>query len=95
VREAFHVVLNRPYDPGRAGVTEAAIESQAPLLITGIEDWPGAAAMRARLQEQLPPEQAQLTWDWYRASSMLSCPVRAPGGRVLGVLAMASGGFAA
>ena len=43
VREALGAVLSRPYDPERAGITEAAIETRAPLLIGGIESWPGAA----------------------------------------------------
>src|SRR3954471_22268346 len=38
VREALGAVLSRPYDPERAGITEAAIERRAPLLIGGIED---------------------------------------------------------
>jgi GAF domain-containing protein len=93
VGEAFGAVLSRPYDPERAGITEAAIERRAPLLVTGIEEWPGAAGLRRRLEEQLPPEQARHTWEWYVASSLLSVPVHAPDGRILGVLAMSSAGF--
>ena len=93
VAEAFGAVLSRPYDPERAGITEGAIERRAPLLVAGIEEWPGAAALRARLYDQLPTEQAEGTWQWYRASSLLSLPVHAPDGRILGVLAMSSSGF--
>ena len=93
VGEAFGVVLSRPYDPARAGITEAAIERRAPLLVAGIEEWPGAPALKRRLDDELPPEQAAHTWEWYVASSLLSVPVHAPNGRILGVLALSSGGF--
>jgi GAF domain-containing protein len=93
VGDAFGSVLSRPYDPERAGITEAAIERRAPLLVESIEDWPGAAALRRRLYEQLPEEQARHTWEWYGASCLLSVPVQAPDGRILGVLAMSSEEF--
>jgi GAF domain-containing protein len=90
VKEAFGPVLDRPYEPARAGITEAALERRAPLLIARMEDWPGAAALHERLLDQLPPAEARLTWDWYCASSLLACPVQTPGGRALGVLCLAS-----
>jgi GAF domain-containing protein len=93
VGAAFGAVLSRPYDPERAGITEAAIERRTPLLVAGIEEWPGAPGLRRRLEEELPPEQARHTWEWYVASSLLSVPVHAPDGRVLGVLAMSSDSF--
>jgi GAF domain-containing protein len=93
VGEAFGVVLSRPYDPERAGITEAAIERRAPLLVAGIEEWPGAAGLRRRLYDELPPAQAEHTWEWYASSSLLSVPVAAPDGRILGVLAMSSARF--
>ena len=95
MRDAFGAVLSRPYEPERAGITEAAIERRTPLLIARIEEWPGAEALRRRLDEQLPPAAARVMWNWYRASSLLSCPVVAPDGAILGVLALASGGFRA
>jgi GAF domain-containing protein len=93
VAAAFGAVLSRPYDPERAGITEAAIERRAPLLVDSMADWPGAAALRRRLDEELPPEQARLTWEWYAASCLLSVPVQAPDGRILGVLALSSEAF--
>jgi GAF domain-containing protein len=93
VADAFGAVLSRPYDPERAGITEAAIERRAPLLVAGIEEWPGAPGLRRRLEEQLPPDQARHTWEWYVASSLLSVPVHAPDGRILGVLAMSADSF--
>jgi GAF domain-containing protein len=93
VADAFGAVLSRPYDPARAGITEAAIERRAPLLVDSIEDWPGAAGLRRRLYEELAEEQARHTWEWYAASSLMSVPVQAPDGRILGVLAMSSDGF--
>jgi GAF domain-containing protein len=93
VGEAFGAVLSRPYDPARAGITEAAIERRAPLLVAGIEEWPGAPALKQRLYDQLPEEQAAHTWEWYVTSSLLSVPVYAPGGRILGVLALSATGF--
>jgi hypothetical protein len=93
VEQAFGAVLSRPYDPERPGITEAAIERRAPLRMSDIEAWPGAAALRRRLYEQLPPERARLTWDFYVSSALMSCPVEAPDGRILGVLALAADAF--
>jgi GAF domain-containing protein len=89
VRDVFGRVLDRAYDPSRPGVTEAAIESGAPIRIARIEDWPGGDALHRRLRESLPSADAKRIWDWYRSSSFLSCPVRTSDGRVLGVLAIA------
>src|SRR5215216_394116 len=93
VAQAFGAVLSRAYDPARPGITEAAIERRAPLLVDSIEDWPGADRLRARLYEQLPDDQARLTWEWYAASCLLSVPVQAPNGRILGVLALSAAAF--
>jgi GAF domain-containing protein len=93
VGDAFGAVLSRPYDPARAGITEAAIERRAPLLVDSIRDWPGAEALRRRLYDELSEEQARHTWEWYAASCLLSVPVQAPDGRILGVLAMSSDAF--
>ena len=83
-------VLERRYDRERPGVTEAAIERGESLLIAEFEEWEGAIALRARLEEELEPEIARRAWDWYRSSSFISCPVRTAGGRTLGVLAISS-----
>lgn len=93
MREALGSVLDRPYDTERPGLTEAAIERGAPLLMADIERWPGAQALRRRLEESLPPEQARLTWDFYASSALLACPVQTPDGRMLGVLALSAAGF--
>ena len=90
IRSALQPVLDRPYDVARGGVTEAAIERGEPLLITDIETWPGAAALRARLTEQLDEDAAQTAWAWYRTSSFISCPVQTTLGRTLGVLALSA-----
>jgi serine phosphatase RsbU (regulator of sigma subunit) len=90
VRAALQPVLDRPYDVDRGGVTEAAIERGEPLLITDIQTWGGAEALRARLREQLDAETAGTAWAWYRASSFISCPVQTTLGRTLGVLALSS-----
>jgi GAF domain-containing protein len=89
VRDAFGPVLSRPYEPRRAGITEAAIEGGRPVLIERIEDWPGSEGLHERLVERLEPGAAERLWEWYRTSSFLSCPVRTGEGRVLGVLATA------
>ena len=61
-------VLSRPYEPERAGLTEASIEAGGPLLLADFERWPGAERLRTRLEERLDPDTAQLVWDWYRSS---------------------------
>ena len=93
VGDAFGAVLSRPYDPERAGITEAAIERRAPLLVSGIEEWPGAPRLRRASTRSCRPSRRRHTWEWYVASSLLSVPVYAPGGRILGVLAMSSNAF--
>jgi GAF domain-containing protein len=90
VRAALGPVLDRPYDAARGGVTEAAIERGEPLLLSDIQEWEGGAALRARLHEHLPPADAEASWELYRTSSFISCPVRTAGGRTLGVLALSS-----
>jgi GAF domain-containing protein len=89
VRDAFGPVLDRPYEPERGGVTEAAVETGSPVRIERMEDWPGAAGLHDRLYDRLDRETAQRLWDWYSSSSFLSCPVRTRDGRILGVLAIA------
>ena len=93
VRQALGAVLSRPYEPERAGITEAAIERGAPLLMDDITHWPGADGLRRRLEDQLPAEQARLTWEFYASSALLACPVQTPDGRMLGVLALSADSF--
>jgi GAF domain-containing protein len=90
VRTALQPVLDRSYDIHGGGVTEAAIERGEPVLITDIQTWDGAEALRDRLREQLDDEPAATAWAWYRASSFIFCPVRTALGRTLGVLALSS-----
>jgi GAF domain-containing protein len=91
MRAAMAPVFERPYDPERGGVTEAAVERGETVLIADIEHWRGAGALRARLRAQLDPEAAAVAWEWYRTSTFISCPVRTAGGRTLGVLALSAG----
>jgi serine phosphatase RsbU (regulator of sigma subunit) len=90
LRTAMQPVFDRPYDPERGGVTEAAVERGETVLITDMERWKGAGALRARLAAQLDPQDARAAWEWYRTSSFISCPVRTAGGRTLGVLALSA-----
>src|SRR4051794_15028744 len=83
---AFTPLLERPYDPDRAGVTEAAVESGRAVLIPRVAEWPGAPRLRERLAERLDEPLARLAWDFYRTASFISCPVRTAGGRTFGVL---------
>jgi len=87
---AFTPLLERPYDPERAGVTEAAVESGRAVLIPRVAEWQGAAGLRERLAERLDEPLARLAWDFYRTASFISCPVRTAGGRTFGVLAISS-----
>jgi serine phosphatase RsbU (regulator of sigma subunit)/GNAT superfamily N-acetyltransferase len=83
-------LLERPYDPERGGVTEAAVERGRPLLLDDVSQWAGGEALRARLREHLDPSTADAAWAWYETSTFISCPVRTTGGRTLGVLALSS-----
>jgi GAF domain-containing protein len=90
LRSAMKPIFQRPYDPERGGVTEAAVERGETVLITDMESWKGAGALRARLARQLDPAAARTAWEWYRTSSFISCPVRTTQGRTLGVLALSA-----
>ena len=90
LRSVMQPIFQRPYDPERGGVTEAAVERGETVLIRDIERWKGAGALRARLARQLDPQAAQTAWEWYRTSSFISCPVRTTQGRTLGVLALSA-----
>jgi sigma-B regulation protein RsbU (phosphoserine phosphatase) len=90
IRTTLRPILDRPYDPERGGVTEAAIEQGRPLLLRDVERWPGAPGLRARLRAHLDEQTAAAAWDWYRTSTFISCPVRTAGGRTLGVLALSA-----
>jgi sigma-B regulation protein RsbU (phosphoserine phosphatase) len=90
IRTTLRPILDRPYDPLRGGVTEAAIEQGRPLLLRDVERWPGAPGLRARLRAHLDEQTAAAAWDWYRTSTFISCPVRTAGGRTLGVLALSA-----
>ena len=88
---AFTPLLQRPYDPTRAGVTEAAVESGTAVLIPSVAEWPGAEGLRARLDEQPRPRR----WPSWRGTSTAPprssrAPVRTAGGRTFGVLAISS-----
>ena len=87
---AFTPLLDRPYDPERGGVTEAAVESGTAVLIPRVGEWPGAEGLRERLSENLDDPLAQLAWDFYATASFIAAPVRTAGGRTFGVLAISS-----
>ncbi|MGH2840494.1 MAG: SpoIIE family protein phosphatase [Solirubrobacteraceae bacterium] len=90
IRALLQPVIDRPYDPERGGITEAAIAVGEPMLLADIETWEGAERLRARLNDQLDASQAAGAWEWYRTSSFIACPVRTAEGRTLGVLALSS-----
>src|SRR3954447_1994361 len=103
---AFTPLLERPYDPERAGVTEAAVESGRAVLIPRVAEWQGGgggavlpprggewqggAGRRERLAERLDEPLARLAWDFYRTASFISCPVRTAGGGTFGGVAVSS-----
>ncbi len=90
IRATLRPVLERPYDPERGGVTEAAIARGRPLLLDNVAQWAGADALRERLREHLDETTAAAAWAWYETSTFIACPVRTTGGRTLGVLALSS-----
>lgn len=89
VAGAMGPILQRPYDPERPGLTEAALAGGGTLVVAEMEKWRGAAALRERLRDRLDAESAEIAWDWYRRSRLMGCPVRTTTGRTLGVLAIA------
>ena len=87
---AFEPLLTRPYEAERGGVTEAAVESGAAVLIPRVSEWPGAERLRQRLAESLDDQLARLAWEFYATASFISAPVRTAGGRTFGVLSISS-----
>lgn len=88
--QALLPLLSRGYDRRYPGITETALESGRPLLVTRAQGWEGAQALRERLERDFSPEQAELTWRWYQRASAISCPVTTSEGRSLGVLAVSA-----
>lgn len=89
-RAALEPLMRRPYEPEHPGITEEALESGGPVLLRSIAQWRGAAAMRERLERDHTAEQVELTWSWYRDTSLIACPVSTPEGRPLGVLCLSA-----
>ena len=87
---AFTPLLQRPYDPSRAGGDGGGGRIGAAVLIPRVGEWPGAEGLRARLDENLDAPLAELAWDFYQTASFSACPVRTAGGRTFGVLAISS-----
>lgn len=88
VQEAMSPILQRPYDPQRPGLTEAAIEQGRPLLLRDLGSWPGSEALQERLRDRLARDEAEVAWRWYQESAFLACPVTTAAGVTLGALAM-------
>src|SRR4051794_41535091 len=68
---AFTPLLERPYDPERAGVTEAAVESGRAVLIPRVAEWQGAGRARARHAQRLHPPPAPPARGLYRPASFI------------------------
>jgi serine phosphatase RsbU (regulator of sigma subunit) len=90
LRRALMPLLHRRYDRDRPGLTESAIEEGRPLHFAHVEEWARAVPLRERLERDLPPEQAALTWQWYQHASAIACPVTMSDGRSLGVLTLSA-----
>jgi serine phosphatase RsbU (regulator of sigma subunit) len=86
VREAVEPALRRPYDRGRPGLTEAAIERARPLLLPRLEDWEAAGHPR----DYLVSSSSDSAWELVRRGSAIAAPVRTPLGRTLGALIVLS-----
>ena len=95
LRRRARRVRPRARPPVRAraarGVTEAAIEGGAPVLIERIVDWPGAEGLEERLRDTLDARGRRSGCGTGTARPRSSrCPVRTGDGRILGVLAIAA-----
>src|SRR5215210_8243683 len=86
LRQAIEPANRRPYDPGRPGLVEYALERDRPLLLPRVEAWESAPDMHATAVEALGSETAAHVWETYRAASVIACPVKTAIGRPLGVL---------
>ena len=91
VREAFGAVLSRPYEPERAGVTEAAIEAGAAVAARATSrTGPAPSAARPPRGAPGPGHRASASGTGIARPRSWPCPVRTPGGRMLGALMVAS-----
>jgi len=86
LRDAISPTMQRPYDLGRPGLTEAALERGRPLLLPRLEDWEAADHPR----DLLTSATTGAAWELVRRGSAIACPVRTPLGRTLGALLVLS-----
>ena len=77
--DAAAAAMRRPYNRERPGLTEAAVERTRPLLLPRLEDWEAAGHPREHLGNEG-------SWELYRHSSVIACPIRTALGRTLGAL---------
>jgi GAF domain-containing protein len=92
VKMAMEPILSRPYDRERPGLTEAAVESDRPLLVRELPGWEAVRAVADRVERDHGPEQVERLRRWHESASAIACPVRASDGRTLGVLVVSASG---
>lgn len=87
--DAMALVLDRPYERGTPGFTEATLERARPLFMPRVEDWEAADSLRILLHRS-GTERGEELWTAYARASVIACPVRTSLGRLVGVLEVAS-----
>ena len=90
LRQAIEPANRRPYDPGRPGLVEYALERDRPLLLPRVEAWESGHDMLETAVDALGEARAARIWDTYRTASVIACPVKTAIGRALGVLVVGS-----
>ncbi len=89
LKEVLEAVLNRPYDRGRPGLVEAALERDGPLFVPEVEAWESAPLLKRQVEARVDPVHFPQAWEELRRASMIGCPVRTSVGRPMGVLIVA------
>ena len=82
--------LRRPFDPGTPGLVETVLDRAQPLFLMRIDSWEAAGLLRAQVEREADEGCAGKVWDAVRQASLITCPVRAPLGRTVGLLVTAS-----
>ncbi len=82
--------LRRPFDPDTPGLVETVLDRAQPLFLMRIDSWEAAGLLRAQVEREADEGCAGKVWDAVRQASLITCPVRAPLGRTVGLLVTAS-----
>jgi GAF domain-containing protein len=86
LRDALEPASGRPFERGRPGLAELALDRERALLVPRIDAWQTAPELARAAIASLGDERGRRLAERYRRASMIASPVRGELGRALGVL---------